>query len=331
MLVPRYWAEHRIQLREGRGPQTTIRRWGWSGVSQAEAESHALQRAEAVAAEVRAGKKLSFAERRERKVAYNGADGLPIREEVLNDYPELDAVVTRNQYGAHCLNVRDVLFADVDLEPTIGQRDGDGAIGCLVLLLICLVTGVAVKGHLEEAIAIVVVIVVLILWRGIRRLRQRLRLRSPEWINQRAEAWCHAHPSWCLHLYRTPAGYRLLATHGVFDPTSAEVAEFFTAFVVDPQFVRMCIKQQCFRARLTGKPWRMQVTGKMGWGTWPLTTAAATDRREAWVARYEQAASGFSACRYLTRVGTGIEHHRAAAIRRIHDEACRATSDLPLA
>jgi hypothetical protein len=31
MLVPRYWAEHRIQLREDRGPQTTIRRWGWSG------------------------------------------------------------------------------------------------------------------------------------------------------------------------------------------------------------------------------------------------------------------------------------------------------------
>src|SRR5688572_3564263 len=116
MLVPRYWAEHRIQLREGRGPQTTIRRWGWSGVGQAEAEAHARERAEAVAAEVRAGRKLSSAERRESKVAYNGADGLPIREEVLREFSEADAVVTRNQYGAHCLNVRDVLFADVDLE-----------------------------------------------------------------------------------------------------------------------------------------------------------------------------------------------------------------------
>ncbi len=48
MLVPRYWAEHRIQLREGSGPQTTIRRWGWSGTSQAEADHHARQRAEAV-------------------------------------------------------------------------------------------------------------------------------------------------------------------------------------------------------------------------------------------------------------------------------------------
>lgn len=333
MLVPRYWAEHRIQLREDRGPQTTIRRWGWSGTSQAEADQHARERAEAVATEVRAGKTLSQAQRRERKVAYNGADGLPIREEILQDIPQFDAAITRNQYGAHCLNVRDVLFADVDLAPT-GQFDGDIATGWLVVTSGCLALGGAAK-YPDEAMIFVVVFVVmtvaLVLWRGIKRLRQRLRLRSPDWISHRVEAWCAEHPSWSLHLYRTPAGYRLLATHALFAPSSAEVTDFFRFFKVDPLFALMCVKQNCFRARLTGKPWRMNVAGKMGWGTWPPTTPAAVARRETWVAQYEQVATVFAACRHLSRHGSTTEHPRAAEIRRIHDEACRALSDLPLA
>ncbi len=179
MLVPRYWAEHRIQLREGRGPQTTIRRWGWSGESQVAADNHARERAEAVAAEVRAGRKLSFAERRERKVAYNGADGLPIREEVLSEHPDLDAVVTRNQYGAHCLNVRDVLFADVDLEPDIAQGDLDGMVGCFAILLVAGGIWLAISGWWMIALAVGALALALHLHRRWLRRAQAERLASP--------------------------------------------------------------------------------------------------------------------------------------------------------
>jgi len=331
MLVPRFWAEHRIQLREGRGPQTTIRRWGWSGSSQTEAEQHARQRAEAVAAEVQAGKKLSLAERRERKVAYNGADGVPIREEVLRDHPDLDAVVTRNQYGAHCLNVRDVLFADVDLEPGAAQGDADGVVGCLGFLLAAAGAGVVTQGWWWPGLLLFAVALGLYLWRRLRRRRQRQRLASPEWISRRADQWCAEHPSWSLHLYRTPAGYRLLATHAVFDPGGEDTAAFFQFFAVDPRFARMCRAQRCFRARLTGKPWRMGVKGRMGWGAWPPTTDKAMARREEWITRYEMAAAGFSACRFIAQVGAAVEHPRATAIRHLHDESCRARTDLPLA
>jgi hypothetical protein len=331
MLVPRYWAEHRIQLREDRGPQTTIRRWGWSGISQAEAEEHARQRAEAVAAEVRAGRKLSLAERRERKVAYNGADGLPIREEVLREHPDVGVVVTRNQYGAHCLNVEDVLFADVDLEHDPAQRDHDAMAGCVSLLLVGGAVFLAAKGWILGAVAMIAVAAAVHLRRAWLRRARRARLESPAWITARAREWCEAHPSWCVHLYRTPAGYRLLATHALIDPTGADAAGFFTFFAVDPLFARMCIKQRCFRARLTGKPWRMAVAGRMGWGAWPPSTMKTRARRDAWVAAYEQAACGFAACRYLERVGSTSEHPRAAGVRRLHDEACRAHGDLPMA
>lgn len=331
MLVPRYWAEHRIQLREGRGPQTTIRRWGWSAESQAAADHHARERAEAVAAEVRAGRKLSFAERRERKVAYNGADGVPIREEILSEFPELDAVVTRNQYGAHCLNVSDVLFADIDLDPRSTLALEDGCVGCLMIALVAAGIGMSALQLWWMIIPIATVATGLILWRIFAHIRLRQRLASTRWVDHRVKRWCSDHPTWTVHLYRTPAGYRLLVTHALFSPASDEVATFFRYFETDPRFVRMCRSQSCFRARLTGKPWRMGVTGKMGWGTWPPTSAEAHTRREQWIAGYESAAANFAACRYLSHVGSTSEHPRAVAIRRLHDEACRAQSELPLA
>lgn len=49
---------------------------------------------------------------REENVGYNGTDGLPIREEILEEHGEV--VITRNAYGAHCLNTPNVLFVDMD-------------------------------------------------------------------------------------------------------------------------------------------------------------------------------------------------------------------------
>lgn len=331
MLVPRYWAEHRIQLREGRGPQTTIRRWGWSALSQTEAEQHARERAEAVAVEVRSGRRLSRAERREGKAAYCVADGVPIREEILSDHPECGAVVTRNVYGAHCLNVPDVLFADVDLDPHATLRSGDGNAGCLGFLACAFAIVGMVNGWWLIAVALIGVAVGIYFSRRAKHRVQRERLASPAWITSRVEDWCAAHPSWSLHLYRTPAGYRLLATHALFDPAGSEVAEFCTKFPVDPLFVHLCLKQRCFRARLTGKPWRMGIPERMNRRVWPPPTPEALAARQVWAENYERVATGFSACRYVGRFGTGSEHPRAAAIRRLHDEGSRAMSDLPLA
>lgn len=50
-------------------------------------------------------------------MAYNGAQGVPIREEVLERHG--DTVITRNGYGAKCLNTPDVLFADVDFDTAL--------------------------------------------------------------------------------------------------------------------------------------------------------------------------------------------------------------------
>src|SRR5690606_32391339 len=46
------------------------------------------------------------------KITYNGAEGIPIREEVISQHQ--DVVISRNSYGALCLNTPDVFFADID-------------------------------------------------------------------------------------------------------------------------------------------------------------------------------------------------------------------------
>src|SRR5450432_2742742 len=110
MIVPQFWAEGRVQDRQ-RGKQVTVRRFGWSDSSQEEAQASADARAQDALQRLLAGEVLP---RREPKTAYNGADGVPIREEILSRHGE--TIVTRNSYGARCLNTPNVFFADIDFE-----------------------------------------------------------------------------------------------------------------------------------------------------------------------------------------------------------------------
>ena len=108
MIVPQFWAESRLQHRE-KGRQVTLRRFGWSDTSQADAQSNADVRVRAALDRVLAGAKLP---RIEPKIPYNGADGVPIREEIVARHGE--TIVTRNAHGARCLNTPNVLFSDID-------------------------------------------------------------------------------------------------------------------------------------------------------------------------------------------------------------------------
>lgn len=99
MIVPAFWAEARAQRRE-QNRQVTVRRFGWSDESLTAAQAHAETRAAEALLRIWSGDKKLL--RREPKIAYNGAHGVPIREEIIAR--QGDAIVTRNGYGAHCLN-----------------------------------------------------------------------------------------------------------------------------------------------------------------------------------------------------------------------------------
>lgn len=326
MIVPRFWAEARRQERiEGR--QVTLRRFGWSNVDDADAKRVAEERVVEAMAQVRRGVKVPA---REKKVPYNGANGLPIREEIVEERGA--AVVTRNSYGARCLNVRDVLIADVDVAP----GDPPAAVwvgGWLVGIGAAVASGLLGAGLAWASFACAGGLVGVVGgFVALRQLRIGAGGGAEAVARGRIEGFARSYPDWRLHLYRTPAGFRVLVTHQRFDPSSRDVAFFFEALRVDPAFVRMCRIQKCFRARLTAKPWRIGIETPLRPrpGVWPVRPERREERSR-WIDAYEARARAFAACRFEASFGRSRDDPAAAAVRAWHDEASGANSTLPLA
>ncbi len=326
MIVPRFWAEARLQERT-RSRQVTLYRFGWSNESAADAQRMADQRVGEAMARVNAGERL---DQREPKVPYNGADGIPIREEVLATHGE--TVITRNSYGARCLNTPDVLLADVDFEQgtSTGRLELATTLGAMAVLIGLWVA----TGSFGQAASITLGLLVVAAgaFHLFKRARVALSGGDEQFALKRVRVFAQQHPDWRVHVYRTPAGLRLLAGHRRFDPVEPAVRDFFTAVQVDPMYARMCTLQRCFRARLTAKPWRIGVAShlKPRPGVWPVNPARLPERTR-WIDAYEQQATGYAACRFLETIGTGPADREVEAVRSIHDEACRARSQLPLA
>ncbi len=133
-------------------------------------------------------------------------------------------------------------------------------------------------------------------------------------------------------MYETPAGLRVLAMHDVFDPSSPQVAGCFQELKADPIYVRMCLNQRCFRARVSPKPWRIGISQHIRPrpGVWPVKPQRLPDRRK-WVAAYDATAISHASCRFLQTFGSSQTHPTAEAVRKLHDELSRAHSGLPLA
>ncbi|GAA0755298.1 hypothetical protein LRH25_18765 [Ideonella azotifigens] len=326
MIVPSFWAEGRAQ-HKAEGSQRTLRRFGWSDISQEAAQQHADQRAQEALARALSGEKLPP---RDFKRPYNGAQGLPIREEIVSRHGE-DLVVTRNSYGARCLNTAKALFVDIDFPTDVDKGLKRALLGLLWGLA-------AVFGHQRHS-WVAFFAAALGAWLFSSFVSARLakhRMRHPgadEWrARQRIDAFLLAHPEWHLRLYRTPAGMRLLAMHRGFDAHEPELPQHFQALGADPLYARMCLNQGCFRARVSAKPWRI------GWmerlrprpGVWPVKPERLSER-EAWIAAYEVRAAGFAACSFVAALGSSVVDQDLLMVQQLHDELSRAHAVLPLA
>lgn len=328
MIVPRHWAESRVQTR-ARGRQVTVRRFGWSNDSLEDAERMAEERAREALRAIERGEELP---RREQKVPYNGAEGLPIREEIVSEHGSV--VVTRNAYGARCLNTPDVCIADVDhawqprSSTSIGLSLVGGALAVLLARVVVdaswvvgLVSGVVGAGLAESVAA------------RVRAVRVKKAGGPLAVALARLRAFVDEHPTWHVRAYETPAGLRLLVMHATKDPLSDDVARFFEAMHVDRQYVFMCTRQRCFRARLTAKPWRIGIDAHMKPrpGVWPVREERRAERA-AWIEAYEETAKGYAAASFIEAFGaTGLVDEACERVRALHDEACRAMDDRELA
>lgn len=129
-------------------------------------------------------------------------------------------------------------------------------------------------------------------------------------------------------IYRTAAGFRVVATHPVFTAGSPEAERLMTALLADRSFIQLCRIQESFRARLSPKPWRCGVAKP------PARFPRNAEEQvafEGWLGKYERAIAGVATCRFLEAVGPGWTHPDARAIVELHDQRTKAGSTLPLA
>lgn len=263
--------------------------WRWSDNSLAEAQGLARAAAEKLAELFKSGIPP--------KGRYGYNSDRPLREPVLREWRGADggrsAVITRNAYGCLVLNTARIMFVDVDApEP---KSPGLGGI-----------------------------------FGGLFGKKKPAPMTNPleEEILAKAEKMAQSSPEWGWRIYRTRAGFRLLATHKAIEPETANMEPVFEEFGADPLYRQLCKTQKCYRARLTPKPWRCSIRQPP---RWPFQDIKMEERFKKWEARYLAECEKWATCELVSVVGSQEIDEAIKPIVAVHDEVTRAESKLPLA
>jgi len=97
----------------------------------------------------------------------------------------------------------------------------------------------------------------------------------------------------------------------------------------DPLYIRLCKGQECFRARLTPKPWRCgHHDNKI---KYPMEDTKAVQQYERWKAEYNACQKRYATCRFLGHFGSDRVHPEVAQMIELHDFATRCNDPLALA
>jgi hypothetical protein len=132
-----------------------------------------------------------------------------------------------------------------------------------------------------------------------------------------------------FRLYRTAAGLRAIAIDREYDPAGRDAQELMKRTGTDPAFIRLCLAQRSFRARLTPKPWRCG--HRLPPGAHPRTEPQTRQSYAEWLSEYESHAARYATCRYLETVGAGGPRAGYDKLVALHDRVTRCGETLPLA
>ncbi len=116
-----------------------------------------------------------------------------------------------------------------------------------------------------------------------------------------------------FRIYETYQGARVIVLGKDFDPRDGETKKMMDEFNCDPLYTMLCIRQGCYRARLTPKPSRMRVRGYRV--KYPRTGDDGEFQR--WVSEYESVSRNFSVCKLIEQVGAS---RYVTDVVRLHDE-----------
>lgn len=218
----------------------------------------------------------------------------PPREEIIQEFhdsnDELTAVITRNSYGSLVLNARDLMFIDVDL-PRLSTSELVG--------------------------------------KFFGSLFGRRYSAPDEVVLHRIRDWAVTNPEFTMRLYRTAAGFRAMIVDRPMNALSELAKRILVELESDPLYRRLCDAQECFRARLTPKPWRIEIGNPPA--RYPFADVDVEAEYRRWLEDYDQKQAAFSTCRFIEQFGNGSTHSDLEPFVKLHDELTLCKSRQPLA
>ncbi|HEX8343044.1 MAG TPA: hypothetical protein VF624_19230 [Tepidisphaeraceae bacterium] len=311
MRVPGYWARREFTHTAADGDAFVRSALGWSYTDQADADRMAEARAERAArAAVRDGTTFRTPAEWEADPdrlhdAYYA--GMPLHEPVLESVDvdgECVGLITRNRYGCRVLNADRVLFADVDLAPPWLRLPERG-------LLRRLIDAVWIRPAPPPPPS--------------AGPGSRLEQRTLD----RIAAWHTAAPGSALRVYRTFAGLRLVLVDRQYDPAEPATLDVLRALDSDPLYVQLTRRQECFRARLSPKPWRIGV--RVPSHPSQIDHPDYPEKLAEWAGPYEAEAAGYATCRLVGVFGEPARDPVIERVVELHDRHTLSPGDKPLA
>ena len=126
-----------------------------------------------------------------------------------------------------------------------------------------------------------------------------------------------------FRIYETFQGIRIIGKT-YYDPQERHSRAIMRRLNVDALYVLLSRKQNCYRARLTPKPFRMKAA------TIRIKTPldCETETYASWQRQYEEASQRFSVVRLRETIGNDFGHDPAIAF---HDQTTRMDNNKPLA
>lgn len=253
---------------------------GWSLTDAAAAQAMATERARAVRTRV-----LDPDRPEPETDEYYPNDGAVLREVALEEGGAGDVrwAVTRNRYGAEVLNVEGLGILDVDLPARKVVEAPTGFFGRLF-------GRPTVRWEVDDPDAV------------LARLRPVLEASG-----------------FGGRVYRTAAGFRVLVLDRVLAWDDLRFVRLLGDTGSDPLYATLCRRQECCRARLTPKPWRVGGAAPPG-GIVPTPWAPGSSSAwTAWLRGYEQKCVGYTTAREVASFGpTGVAAALVAVLER-HD------------
>ncbi len=117
-----------------------------------------------------------------------------------------------------------------------------------------------------------------------------------------------------FRMYETYQGARVIVLGRDFDPRDSQTKMMMDEFNCDPLYTMLCVKQNCYRARLTPKPSRMRLRGYKV----KYPREGNESEFQSWLSEYERLSRNFSVCKFVEQVGAS---HSLPEVVQLHDEA----------